>query len=92
MKQETFDKLRKQASKSNETSTIRGFWFIEKIKKAGIPVSAIFTNDWSSSPNTIVYVAIPYGSKKNGGKSKEWKNRFGDTSVKSALSFWKSRN
>jgi len=86
MKQETFDKLKKESSKT------RGFWFVDKLKKAGIPLSALATNDWGSSPNTMVYITIPYGSKKNGGKTKIWKNRFGDTSVKSALSFWKSRN
>ena len=46
--------------------------FVEDLIKKGIPLSAIMTNDLSSSPNTIVVVTIPYGSKKNGGKSKSW--------------------
>ena len=51
--------------------------FIEDMVKKGIPLSAIDTNDWHSSPNTIVYLTIPYGRTKKGGKSKQWKNRFG---------------
>ena len=65
--------------------------FVEDLIKNGIPLSAIMTNDWSSSPNTIVVVTIPYGSKKNAGKSKSWKNRFGDSNLKSALDFWKTK-
>jgi hypothetical protein len=65
--------------------------FIKDINKKGIPVSAIDKNDWSSSPNTIVYITIPYGSKKNSGKNKKFKNSFGDRAVSSALEFWKSR-
>lgn len=65
--------------------------FIEDLKTKGIPLSAIATNDWTSSPNTIVTITIPYGSKKNGGKSKSWKNRFGDSTLKSAIEFWKTK-
>ncbi len=65
--------------------------FIDDMQKKGIPLSAIDRNDWSSSPATMVTVTIPYGSKKNGGKSKTWKNRFGDASLKSAIEFWKTK-
>ena len=65
--------------------------FIKDLVKKGIPLSAITTNDWNSSPNTRVYVTIPYGSKKMGGKSKDWKNQFGERALKTALKFWKSR-
>lgn len=65
--------------------------FIDDLIKKGVPLSAIMTNDWSSSPNTIVGITIPYGSKKNGGKSKSWKNRFGDSTLKSAVEFWKTK-
>jgi len=68
------------------------FKFISQIKNKGIPLSSINVNDWSSSPNTIVYVTIPYGSNKNSGKTKKWKNRFGETTIKSAMKFWSSRN
>ena len=65
--------------------------FITDLKNNGIPASAIATNAWNSSPNTIVYVTIPYGSKNNGGKHKSWKNRFGATATKSAIAFWETR-
>ena len=59
--------------------------FITDLKASGIPASAISTNNWNDSPNTIVYVTIPYGSKNNSGKWKSWKNRFGATATKSAI-------
>ncbi|MFY8162189.1 MAG: hypothetical protein ACOVNU_12725 [Candidatus Kapaibacteriota bacterium] len=66
--------------------------FIEDMIEKDIPLSAIDINDWHSSPNVIVYLTIPYGSSKKGGKSKQWKNRFGKSTLKSALAFWESRN
>lgn len=66
--------------------------FISDLQKKGISLSAIDVNDWNSSPNTIVGITIPYGSKNNGGKTKSWKNRFGETSVKSAVKFWNTKN
>lgn len=62
--------------------------FINDLITNGIPLSAIMTNDWGSSPSIYVYVTIPYGNK-NGGKSKSWKNRFGKRALFSAVNFWK---
>lgn len=65
--------------------------FIADMLDKGIPLSAIDVNDWTSSPSTIVGVTIPYGSPKNGGKSKTWKNKFGAAALKSAVDFWATR-
>ena len=65
--------------------------FIYGMVSKGIPLSAIDTNDWNSSPSTIVYLTIPYGSKKKGGKHKAWRNRFGESTLKSAVTFWKTK-
>ncbi len=87
MKAETLKKI--QNAGFNYKSALK---FIDDLQRKGIPLSAIDVNDLSASPNTIVYVTIPYGSAKNGGKCKNWKNRFGDSTLKSAVEFWKTKN
>lgn len=82
MKISTYDALLKQRRKYPKAVA-----FIEKLKENGVSLSSIDVNDWNNSPNTIVYVSIPYG-KKNGGFSKVFKNRFGPTSLKSALKLY----
>ena len=64
--------------------------FIKALSSAGVDKSAISTNDWDGSPSTNVYITIPYGSKRNGGKTKVFKNKFGNRALKNALEFWKS--
>ena len=64
--------------------------FIKALSSAGVDKSAISTNDWDGSPSTNVYITIPYGSKRNGGKTKVFKNKFGNRALKNALKFWKS--
>jgi len=65
--------------------------FISAMLDNGIPHSAIGRNDWDSSPNIRVFLTIPYGSKRNGGKYKGWKNQFGARALNTALKFWASR-
>ncbi len=84
----TLDHLKSIKNAGTHKSALK---FITDLQSKGIPLSAIDRNDWSSSPNTIVYVTIPYGSKKNGGKSKNWRNRFGESTLKSAIKFWKTK-
>ena len=87
MKAETLKKIKNAGFKYK--SALK---FVDDLQSKGIPLTAIDVNDWNSSPNTIVYITIPYGSAKNGGKGKNWKNRFGDSALKSAVEFWKTKN
>jgi hypothetical protein len=73
---------------SAETSAEK---FISAMLAAGIPHSAIGRNDWDDCPNVRVFLTIPYGSKRNGGKYKGWKNKFGARALNTALKFWASR-
>jgi hypothetical protein len=60
--------------------------FILGLRGAGIPLSAINTNDYQHSPSRYVYITIPYG-KNNGGKTKEYK-RFSNRDLVNAVKFW----
>jgi hypothetical protein len=73
---------------SAETSAEK---FISAMLGNGIPHSAIGRNDWDSSPHVMVYLTIPYGSKRNGGKYKSFRNKFGARALNTALKFWASR-
>lgn len=62
--------------------------FIDNLISFNIPLSAINVNDWDLCFNVYVYITIPYGSKKNSGKTKSFKNRFGNSSLKAGIKFW----
>jgi hypothetical protein len=85
--------IRRVKELSNITSEeISAEKFISAMIKIGICESAIGRNDWDSSPHIMVYLTIPYGSKRNGGRYKKWKNKFGARALNTALKFWESRN
>lgn len=65
----------------------REYSFVLGLKRAGIPLESIYTNDYNNSPSRYIYITIPYG-RKNGGKSKVYK-RFSNRDITNAIKFWK---
>jgi hypothetical protein len=66
--------------------------FIEDLTASGVPRSAIGTNDFEGCGFARVYITIPYGSKRNGGKWKRYTTKFGKRALGYALKFWDTRN
>jgi hypothetical protein len=66
--------------------------FIEDLTASGVPRSAIGTNDFEACGFARVYITIPYGSKRNGGKWKRYTTKFGKRALSYALKFWDTRN
>jgi hypothetical protein len=66
--------------------------FIEDLTASGVPRAVIGTNDFEACGFACVYITIPYGSERNGGKWKRYTTKFGKRALGYALKFWDTRN
>ena len=87
MKEQTYKDIQKAGYKYKPALK-----FIDDLQKNNIPLFAIDVNDWVNCPNNIVTITIPYGSPKNGGKYKAFKNKYGDRALKTAIKFYNTKN
>lgn len=80
MKTSTYEEVVKKYSNFDGTK------FIEKLLEKGIPLNAIYTNDWGNSTKSEVIVTVPYGTI--GGGKHIVRERFQNRDVEQVFNKW----
>ena len=82
MEQRTFESMKRDAHYK------KAIPFIENLLKAGIPLSAILTNDWHCNLVPREYVTREYGRSQGGQSNSSHQTRLGIKSAKKLAEFY----